>query len=123
MRMLLPLAIVLLLGACAGLTGSDPALYQSLADSDVQLASRTMQSTLERRAGWRDAVVGERPDRPPGVAHADPHLCQRQRLFLPRVPRGAGGRGTERHASITPPAVTRTPAGYGSEGTADGTPD
>jgi surface antigen len=48
MRMLLPLTIVLPLVACAGLTGSDPALYQSLADTDVQLASRTMQSTLEQ---------------------------------------------------------------------------
>jgi surface antigen len=47
MRLLLALAIVLPLGACAGLTGSDPALYQSLADSDVHLASRTMQGTLE----------------------------------------------------------------------------
>jgi surface antigen len=47
MRMTWPLALVLTLGACAGLTGGDPALYQSLADSAVQLASRTMQSTLE----------------------------------------------------------------------------
>jgi surface antigen len=47
MRMLLPLAILLTLGACAGLGGSDPKLYQALSDSDVQLASRTMQSTLE----------------------------------------------------------------------------
>ena len=48
MRMTWPLAIVLTLGACAGLTGGNPALYQSLADSDVRLASRTMPSTLER---------------------------------------------------------------------------
>jgi surface antigen len=48
MRILLPLAVVLTLGACAGLAGSDPKLYQSLSDSDVQLASRTMQSALER---------------------------------------------------------------------------
>jgi surface antigen len=48
MRILLPLAVVLTLGACAGLAGSDPNLYQSLSDSDVQLASRTMQSALER---------------------------------------------------------------------------
>jgi surface antigen len=48
MRILLPLALALTLGACAGLTGGDPALYQSLADSDVQLASRAMQNTLEQ---------------------------------------------------------------------------
>ena len=50
MRILLPLALALALGACAGLTGGDPALYQSLADSDVQLASRTMHART--RAGW-----------------------------------------------------------------------
>jgi surface antigen len=65
MRILLPLAILLPLGACAGLTGGDPALYQSLADSDVQLASRTMHSTLERAPdgttrSWANEQTGHR---------------------------------------------------------------
>ena len=65
MRLLLALAIVLPLGACAGLTGSDSALYQSLADSDVQLASRSMQSTLERAPdgatrSWVNEQTGHR---------------------------------------------------------------
>ena len=65
MRMTWPLALVLTLGACAGLTGGDPALYQSLADSDVQLASRTMQSTLERAPdgstrSWANEQTGHR---------------------------------------------------------------
>ena len=65
MRLLLALAIVLPLGACAGLTGSESALYQSLADSDVQLASRSMQSTLERAPdgatrSWVNEQTGHR---------------------------------------------------------------
>jgi surface antigen len=65
MRTLLPLAIVLTLGACTGVTGSDPELYQSLSDSDVQLASRTMQSTLERAPdgatrSWVNEQTGHR---------------------------------------------------------------
>jgi surface antigen len=65
MRMLLPLALALTLGACAGLTGGDPALYQSLADSDVQLASRTMQNALERAPdgatrSWTNDQTGHR---------------------------------------------------------------
>jgi surface antigen len=65
MRLLLALAVVLPLGACAGLTGSDPGLYQSLADSDVQLASRTMQSALERAPdgstrSWVNEQTGHR---------------------------------------------------------------
>jgi surface antigen len=47
MRMVWPLAIALSLGACTGLGGSDAKLYQALSDSDVQLASRMMQNTLE----------------------------------------------------------------------------
>lgn len=65
MRILLPVAILLPLGACARLTGGDPALYQSLADSDVQLASRTMQSTLQRAPdgstrSWVNEQTGHR---------------------------------------------------------------
>jgi surface antigen len=65
MRMLLPLALALTLGACAGLTGGDPALYQSLAHSDVQLASRTMQDTLEgapdgATRSWANDQTGHR---------------------------------------------------------------
>jgi surface antigen len=65
MRMLWPLTMVLMLGACAGLTGSDPALYQSLADGDVRLASKTMQSTLESAPdgstrSWANDQTGHR---------------------------------------------------------------
>ena len=65
MRMLLPLATLLTLGACAGLGGSDPKLYQALSDSDVQLASRTMQSTLEHAPdgstrSWLNEQTGHR---------------------------------------------------------------
>lgn len=45
--MLFVAAVALPLGACAGLGGSDPALYGQLAEQDVQLAARLMQSTLE----------------------------------------------------------------------------
>jgi surface antigen len=65
MRLLWPLTMVLMLGACAGLTGSDSTLYQSLADSDVKLASRTMQSTLEgapdgATRSWANEQTGHR---------------------------------------------------------------
>ena len=65
MRILLPLAMVLMLDACAGLTGSDPALYQALADSDVRLASRTMQGALEgapdgATRSWTNDQTGHR---------------------------------------------------------------
>jgi surface antigen len=42
------LAMVMLqVAACASLSAGDPALYQGLADSDVKLASRLVQTTLE----------------------------------------------------------------------------
>jgi surface antigen len=65
MRIFLPLAVALTLGACAGVTGSDPKLYQALLDSDVQFASRTMQSALERAPdgatrSWVNELTGHR---------------------------------------------------------------
>ena len=42
-----PLGAVLLLAACAGLTGGDPELYGSLSDRDVALAAGLLQETLE----------------------------------------------------------------------------
>ncbi|HSA83023.1 MAG TPA: RT0821/Lpp0805 family surface protein [Geminicoccaceae bacterium] len=66
MRLLWPLALLLTLGACAGgLPGSDPKLYEALADSDVELAARTMQSTLERAPdgatrSWANEQTGHR---------------------------------------------------------------
>jgi surface antigen len=65
MRIFWPLAIILILGGCAGLADSDPKLYQGLSDSDVQLASRTMQSTLERAPdgatrSWVNEQTGHR---------------------------------------------------------------
>jgi surface antigen len=46
-RFLPPLAVVLLLGACAGMTGGDPELYRRLTDRDVALAAGLLQETLE----------------------------------------------------------------------------
>jgi surface antigen len=46
-RILTVTIVTLQLAACASLSAGDPALYQGLADSDVNLASRLMQTTLE----------------------------------------------------------------------------
>lgn len=44
----LTIAIVALqLAGCASLRAGDPAIYQGLAESDVELASRLVQTTLE----------------------------------------------------------------------------
>src|SRR5262245_11723051 len=83
MRMLLPLALALTLGACAGLTGSDAALYQSLADSDVKLASRTMQGTLESAPdgstrSWANDQTGHRGSLTPTRTYVSDggHFCR-----------------------------------------------
>jgi hypothetical protein len=39
--------VALQLAGCASLTAGDPAVYQGLAESDVTLASRLVQTTLE----------------------------------------------------------------------------
>lgn len=39
--------VALQLAGCASLTAGDPAIYQGLAASDVEMASRLVQSTLE----------------------------------------------------------------------------
>jgi surface antigen len=39
--------VALQLAGCAGLTSGDPALYEGLAESDVILAARLVQTTLE----------------------------------------------------------------------------
>jgi surface antigen len=89
MRMLLPVAMVLMLGACAGLRGSDPTLYQSLADSDVQLASRTMQSTLEgapdgSTRSWANDQMGHRGSLTPTRTYVSDsgHFCREYREEL-----------------------------------------
>jgi surface antigen len=45
-KLVIALAALQLAG-CASLTAGDPALYQGLAESDVTLASRLVQTTLE----------------------------------------------------------------------------
>jgi surface antigen len=45
-KLTIPL-VALQLAGCASLTAGDPALYQGLAESDVTLASRLVQTTLE----------------------------------------------------------------------------
>ena len=115
MRMLFALATVLMLGAYAGLTGGDAALYQSLADTDVQIASRTMQSTLERapdgatrRGRTTRPAIGVRSRRPaPTSATAALSAASTARSWWSGI--GAA-------LCITPPAGTRTRVGYGSEG-------
>jgi surface antigen len=47
-RVLTVSAVALQIAACAQMTAGDPALYQGLADSDVTLASRLVQATLEK---------------------------------------------------------------------------
>ena len=47
-KVLMRAAIALPVAACAQMTAGDPALYQGLADSDVSLAARLMQTTLEQ---------------------------------------------------------------------------
>ena len=46
-RILTVMVVALRLAACASLSAGDPALYQGLADSDVNLASGLMQTALE----------------------------------------------------------------------------
>jgi surface antigen len=46
-RILTVSAVALSIAACAQITPGDPTLYQGLADSDVTLASRLVQATLE----------------------------------------------------------------------------
>lgn len=46
-RSLLALALGVSLSACAALAGGDPALYGDLAETDVNMASRLVQTTLE----------------------------------------------------------------------------
>lgn len=48
-RQIMTAAVVALqVAACARITAGDPALYQGLADSDVTLAARLVQTTLEK---------------------------------------------------------------------------
>jgi surface antigen len=89
MRIFPPLAIVLTLGACAGLTGSDPKLYQALSDRDVQLASRTMQSTLEHAPdgstrSWVNEQTGHRGSLTPTRTYVTEsgHFCREYREEL-----------------------------------------
>jgi surface antigen len=46
-RILTMTIVALLLAGCASITAGDPALYQGLAESDVKLAARLAQTTLE----------------------------------------------------------------------------
>jgi surface antigen len=46
-RRLTTAILALHLAGCAGVGAGDPALYQGLAESDVEMASRLVQTTLE----------------------------------------------------------------------------
>ena len=46
-RILTVTTVTLQLAACASLSPGDPALYQGLAEGDLNLAARLMQTTLE----------------------------------------------------------------------------
>ena len=62
----LTIAIVALqLTGCASLAAGDPALYQGLAESDVEMAARLAQTTLEdapdgATRGWTNPQTGNR---------------------------------------------------------------
>lgn len=63
MRSTLLAVSVLILGGCAGLPGTNAAVYEGLAPADVSMAAAVMQEALETgahgsHAGWHNADSG-----------------------------------------------------------------
>lgn len=82
-QLLPPLGVLLLVAACAGLTGGDPDLYQSLTDRDVALAAGALQTTLESAPdgatrSWRNDDTGHRGSITPTRTYlsAAGHFCR-----------------------------------------------
>jgi surface antigen len=88
-RILTVTILVLHLAACAGFSAGDPALYQRLAESDVNLASRLMQATLESAPDgatrqWTNQQTGNSGEITPLRTYAseDGHFCRDYREEL-----------------------------------------
>jgi surface antigen len=84
-----PLGATLLLAACAGFTGGDPDLYQSMTDRDVALAAGLLQTTLESTPdgatrSWRSDDTGHRGSITPTRTYlsAAGHFCRDYREEL-----------------------------------------
>jgi surface antigen len=94
--------VTLQLGACASLTAGDPAVYQGLAESDVNLASRLIQTTLESTPDgvtrrWTNQQTGNSGEITPLRTYAseDDYFCRdyREELVI------AGGSGRFYHTA------------------------
>lgn len=84
-----PIGLVVLLAACAGMSGDDPALYQSLTEGDVALAAGALQETLESAPdgatrSWRSEATGHRGSITPTRTYlsAAGHFCRDYREEL-----------------------------------------
>jgi surface antigen len=82
-------AVALPIAACAHTTAGDPALYQGLAESDVRLAARLMQTTLEKvpdgtTRRWTNEQTGNRGEITPlrTFATDDGSFCREYREEL-----------------------------------------
>jgi surface antigen len=96
-RILTVTVVTLQLGACASLSAGDPSLYQELAESDVSLASRLIQTTLESTPDgatrrWTNQQTGNSGEITPLRTYAseDGHFCRDYREEL--VLTGGSGR-------------------------------
>jgi surface antigen len=74
---------------CANLSAGDPVLYEGLADSDVSMASRLVQTTLEKAPDgatrrWTNAQTGNSGEITPlrTVATEDGYFCREYREEL-----------------------------------------
>jgi surface antigen len=89
-RRILKLTIVALpMAGCASMAPGDPALYQRLADSDVTIASRLMQTALEKAPDgttrrWTNDQTGNSGEITPLRTYAteDGHFCREFREEL-----------------------------------------
>lgn len=66
----------LILGGCAGLPGTNVAVYEGLAPTDVSMAAAAMQDALETgaqgsQAGWQNAQTGNRGQFEIGETYVD----------------------------------------------------
>lgn len=91
MRRVTPIACLTLLtlAACAGLSGSDTALYDRLEERDVALAAAAMQQTLESAPDgdtrrWANEATGHRGSITPTRTYlgANGHFCRDYREEL-----------------------------------------
>jgi surface antigen len=88
-RILTVFAVALPIAACAQVTAGDPTLYQGLADGDVTLASRLVQTALEQAPDgvtrrWTNQQTGNSGEITPLRTYAteDGHFCRDYREEL-----------------------------------------